>query len=154
MTYSPPAGAGQPPLPHEGQPVTGQPGYPVWTQQGWAQPVPQMPPAAQPHPPLQGYGVPPHPVLPMPYKDSTAAWLLWFFLGAFGAHHFYLGRTGWGVAYAIGFVMSLLLTVVAIGVLGLLALFVLWIVDAAQMSQRLLQHNARAYAVNRSLGFA
>ncbi|WP_166486574.1 TM2 domain-containing protein [Blastococcus saxobsidens] len=88
----------------------------------------------------------------MPYKDTTAAWLLWLFLGAFGAHHFYLGRTSWGVAYAVGFVLSWLLVVVIIGFFGLIALFVLWIVDATQMSQRLLRHNAHAYAVNRSLG--
>jgi len=90
----------------------------------------------------------------MPYKDSTAAWLLWFFLGAFGAHHFYLGRTKWGVAYAVGFVMSWLLTLVIIGFLGLIALFVLWIVDAAKMSERLQQYNAHAHAMNRSIGLA
>ncbi len=30
-------------------------------------------------------------------KDSTLAFLLAFFLGVFGAHHFYLGRTSPGV---------------------------------------------------------
>ncbi|MGY1712151.1 TM2 domain-containing protein [Geodermatophilus sp. SYSU D00758] len=90
----------------------------------------------------------------MPYKDGTAAWLLWFFLGGFGAHHFYLGRTGWGVAYAIGFVLSWLLSVVLIGFLGLAALFVLWIVDAVRMNQRLGHYNAQAFAANRSLGLA
>jgi TM2 domain-containing membrane protein YozV len=90
----------------------------------------------------------------MPYKDSTAAWLLWFFLGAFGAHHFYLGRTHWGVWYAVGFVVSWVLAFVFVGFLGLLALFVLWIVDATKMNERLQQHNAQAFAVNRSLGLA
>jgi TM2 domain-containing membrane protein YozV len=92
--------------------------------------------------------------LPMPYKDSTAAWLLWVFLGAFGAHHFYLGRTQWGVAYAIGFVVSWLLAFVIIGFLGLIALFILWIIDATKMSERLQQYNAHAFAVNRSMGLA
>jgi len=27
-------------------------------------------------------------------KNLLAAYLLWFFLGIFGAHRFYLGRTG------------------------------------------------------------
>ena len=110
----------------------------------------------QPHLPVppQGHAAVPRAVLPMPYKDGTAAWLLWFFLGSFGAHHFYLGRTKWGVAYAVSFVLSWLFTIVLIGFLGLIALFVLWIVDATQMSSRLRQYNAHAYAVNRSLGVA
>ncbi len=148
MTYPPQAGAEQPPLPLQGQPAPApQPwneaGHPVLPAQQFYSPLPQ-----------RGYAAVPHPVLPMPYKDSTAAWLLWFFLGSFGAHHFYLGRTKWGVAYAVGFMLSCLFTIVLIGILGLITLFVLWVVDATQMSQRLQQYNAHAYAVNRSLGVA
>jgi TM2 domain-containing membrane protein YozV len=36
-------------------------------------------------------------------KDSTVGVLLAVFLGNFGAHHFYLGRTGVGVLYACFF---------------------------------------------------
>jgi TM2 domain-containing membrane protein YozV len=154
MTYPPQASSNQPPLPPHGQPV---PAQPTWPQpapaQAWGAPGlpgPQFPPPMHP----QAYAAVPHPVLPMPYKDSTAAWLLWFFLGSFGAHHFYLGRTKWGVGYAVGFVLSWLLTLVIIGLLGLIALFVLWVIDATQMSQRLQEYNAQAYAVNRSRGLA
>jgi len=31
-------------------------------------------------------------------KSTAATWLLWIFLGVFGAHRFYLGRIGTGVA--------------------------------------------------------
>jgi len=31
-------------------------------------------------------------------KSVAATWLLWFFLGEFGAHRFYLGRIGTGIA--------------------------------------------------------
>ncbi len=31
-------------------------------------------------------------------KSVAATWLLWLFLGEFGAHRFYLGRVGSGVA--------------------------------------------------------
>jgi len=31
-------------------------------------------------------------------KSNAATWLLWIFLGIFGAHRFYLGRTGTAVA--------------------------------------------------------
>ena len=34
-------------------------------------------------------------------KDEVAGVLLALFLGAFGAHHFYLGRTGLGVLYVL-----------------------------------------------------
>jgi len=30
-------------------------------------------------------------------KSTAATWLLWFFLGVFGAHRFYLGRIGTGI---------------------------------------------------------
>lgn len=32
-------------------------------------------------------------------KSTGVAYLLWFFLGALGAHKFYLGRIGMGIAY-------------------------------------------------------
>lgn len=32
-------------------------------------------------------------------KDKTTALLLNFFLGGLGIHHFYLGKTSWGVMY-------------------------------------------------------
>lgn len=34
-------------------------------------------------------------------KDTGITYLLWFFLGAFGAHKFYLRQYGWGVAYLL-----------------------------------------------------
>jgi TM2 domain-containing membrane protein YozV len=36
-------------------------------------------------------------------KDELLGFLLAFFFGIFGIHHFYLGRTGWGVAYCLFF---------------------------------------------------
>ena len=32
-------------------------------------------------------------------KSKSTAYLLWFFLGGFGAHKFYLGKTGTGILY-------------------------------------------------------
>ena len=155
MTFPPQPGAPQP-FAQDGQgpqwapPAATYPAPPVQPAWGPVAPLPVQQPLAPPH--AQPYGFVPQPVLPMQYKDSTAAWLLWFFLGSFGAHHFYLGRTKWGVWYAVGFVASWLLSIVIIGVFGLIALFVLWIVDATKMTERLQQYNAHAYAVNRSLG--
>ena len=36
-------------------------------------------------------------------KSSWIAYLLWFFLGYFGIHKFYLGKVGWGFAYLFTF---------------------------------------------------
>ena len=53
-------------------------------------------------------------------KSAVIAYILWFFLGLFGAHNFYLGRKGVGIA-------QVLLT---ISVVGLLITFVWVLVDA------------------------
>lgn len=58
-------------------------------------------------------------------KSTGAAYLLWFLLGWFGAHRFYLGQTGTAVA-------QLLLGLfgwIPFG-LGWMVLFVWWLVDA------------------------
>ena len=36
-------------------------------------------------------------------KSKSTAYLLWFFLGGFGAHKFYLGKTGMGILYLFTF---------------------------------------------------
>ena len=53
-------------------------------------PVPYAVPQAAPQPP--SYGAP---VALVP-KELVVAYLLWFVLGIFGAHHFYLGKVGRG----------------------------------------------------------
>ncbi len=32
-------------------------------------------------------------------KSTWIAYVLWFFLGYFGVHKFYVGKTGWGFLY-------------------------------------------------------
>jgi TM2 domain-containing membrane protein YozV len=130
-----------------------------------AQNAPQYP-ATPPHaaypqqypqyqqPPVAPYPGGQHPVIPVQYKDSTAAWLLWFFTGAFGGHHFYLGRTQRGVVYAVTWAVSLLLSFVVIGLVGFVVLFILWIIDATQLAEQVRQYNWRAHATNQSMGYA
>src|ERR1700744_6454013 len=36
-----------------------------------------------------------------PRKSAVIAYILWFFLGWFGAHNFYLGRKGVGIAQVL-----------------------------------------------------
>ncbi|WP_205478504.1 TM2 domain-containing protein [Sphingomonas arenae] len=49
-------------------------------------------------------------------KSTGASYLLWFFLGGFGAHRFYLGRTGSAIAQLL------------LGLLGWIPLFLGWVV--------------------------
>jgi TM2 domain-containing membrane protein YozV len=64
---------------------------------------------------------------PLPLKDVALAYVLWFFLGIFGAHRFYLGKVGTGILF--------LLTggIFAIG----------WIVDAFTLASQVRAANAR-----------
>lgn len=63
-------------------------------------------------------------------KSTGVAYLLWFFLGSFGAHRFYLGRGGTGVAQLILIWGGIILSAVLIG-LPMLIIGGLWVlIDA------------------------
>lgn len=62
-------------------------------------------------------------------RNKLAAALLAFFLGGFGAHWFYLGDTNSGTNYLIGFLLSLALTFVLVGWLGIFVLGVMCLID-------------------------
>jgi TM2 domain-containing membrane protein YozV len=62
-------------------------------------------------------------------KSVGAAYLLWFFLGYFGAHRFYLGRAGSGAAQLILLVLGCL-TAFIVGSIPLVGLGIWLIVDA------------------------
>jgi len=53
-------------------------------------------------------------------KNMVIAYVLWYFLGIFGGHRFYMGKTGSAIA-------QLVLTVT---VIGLIVTVIWWIVDA------------------------
>lgn len=63
-------------------------------------------------------------------KTPVVAYLLWFFLGCFGAHRFYFGKTGSAIGMLGLNIASAVLSVIAIGFVGYLALFIWWVVDA------------------------
>ncbi|MBV8189129.1 MAG: TM2 domain-containing protein [Alphaproteobacteria bacterium] len=63
-------------------------------------------------------------------KSTGIAYLLWFFLGWFGAHRFYLGQTGTGAAMAMISVVSWITVFIAIGFVGFIVIGVWWLVDA------------------------
>ncbi|MEH3077158.1 MAG: TM2 domain-containing protein [Quadrisphaera sp.] len=141
---------GRPPaVPGHQQPGQyGQPGQPA----PYGQVQPYAAYGGQPLPP-PGYG-PGLTMFPQQYKDTTAAWLLWFFLGHLGGHDFYLRRTGSAVAKIALTLIGWVTVWVFIGIVPLAAVFVWWIVDAATMSGRLQHVNAQVYAHNRAISAA
>ena len=63
-------------------------------------------------------------------KSALIAYVLWFFLGYLGAHRFYLGHTGTGVAILLLTIASAILSFVMIG-LVLFIIPAIWVlVDA------------------------
>jgi TM2 domain-containing membrane protein YozV len=62
-------------------------------------------------------------------KSTGVAYLLWFFLGGFGAHRFYLGQTGTAVAQLILFILGWLTLIVGVGLLLLIAVGIWLFVD-------------------------
>ncbi|MCS6922694.1 MAG: TM2 domain-containing protein [Elioraea sp.] len=63
-------------------------------------------------------------------RSTGAAYLLWFFLGGFGAHRFYLGRSASAVAMLLLFIISIPLLFVFVGWFGLIIFSIWWLVDA------------------------
>lgn len=74
-------------------------------------------------------------------KELAVAFLLWWFLGIFGGHRFYLGRAASGIAMLSITVVSIPLALIFIGVLTLGAVWIWWLVDAFLLSGWVTQHN-------------
>lgn len=66
-------------------------------------------------------------------RNLVVAYLLWFFLGGFGAHRFYFKKTGSALAMLALTVGSIVLTVVLIGFIGLFVSGIWALVDAFLM---------------------
>jgi TM2 domain-containing membrane protein YozV len=71
-------------------------------------------------------------------KSSGVAYLLWFFLGGFGAHRFYLGRTGTAVAQLLLLLLGWLPMMLGYVVLGIWVL-----VDAFLIPGMIREENAK-----------
>jgi len=80
-------------------------------------------------------------------KSTLIAYLLWWFLGYFGAHRFYLGHTGSAIAMLIITLISLAGTLILIGFVGLIAIGIWWLVDAFLIPGIIRDHNMRLAAM-------
>lgn len=74
-------------------------------------------------------------------KSALIAYLLWWFLGSFGAHRFYMGRTASAILMLALFWGSVLLMVVGIGFLTIIIPSIWWIVDAFLIPGIVRDHN-------------
>lgn len=67
----------------------------------------------------------------MQQKDVGVAYLLWFFLGGFGGHRFYIGRKGSAIGMiALNALGWLTVWIFGLGVVFWAALGIWWLVDA------------------------
>lgn len=76
-------------------------------------------------------------------KSEVLSFILWFFLGMFGAHRFYLGKTGSAVVQLLITIFSMLTFVLFIGLITLLANCLWVLVDAFFILGWVRQHNNR-----------
>jgi len=79
-------------------------------------------------------------------RSVLVAYLLWFFLGYFGVHRFYLGRVWSGLAMLALFGLSSALTVLLVGYAGLLLIGVWWVVDLLLIPGMTAGYNRRVIA--------
>jgi TM2 domain-containing membrane protein YozV len=84
------------------------------------------------------YGYPHPGQYPYPYDrpDSNKlliTMLLWFFLGGFGAHRFYLGHTNSAVLMLVLQLVGIATACILVGYIFIVAVWIWWIVDLIQM---------------------
>lgn len=79
-------------------------------------------------------------------KSLIVAYLLWWFLGFFGAHRFYLGRIGSGLLMLLVSAVSWVLTFVVIGYLGVAFIGLWWLIDAFLIPSMARRHNMHLIA--------
>lgn len=65
-------------------------------------------------------------------KNMVVAYVLWYFLGMFGAHRFYMGRTGSAVAQLV----------LSVTIIGTIVTGIWWFVDAFLVHTWVKEHNA------------
>jgi TM2 domain-containing membrane protein YozV len=64
-------------------------------------------------------------------KSMILGYVLWYFLGIFGGHRFYMGRTGSAITQLI----------LSITVVGMIATFIWWVIDAFKLHVWIREHN-------------
>lgn len=79
-------------------------------------------------------------------RSALLAYLLWFFLGWFGLHRFYLGRIGSGSVMLVLLGLSWITHFVLIGFVGFAVLGLWWLIDALLIPGMTRSYNERVIA--------
>lgn len=74
-------------------------------------------------------------------KSNGVAYLLWFLLGGIGAHRFYAGRTGTGIAYVALQVLAWITLGAGAGVFVFMVIGLWWLIDAFLLPGMIRQSN-------------
>jgi TM2 domain-containing membrane protein YozV len=97
-----------------------------------------------------GYGVSRDAQVSMQYdankKSGLVAYLLWFFVGMFGGHRFYLGSTGPAIAQLVITLVSIVTAVFIIGFVGLAAVGIWVLIDAFLIPGLIQSYNSNLVA--------
>ena len=91
-----------------------------------------------------GYGAYQQPVYVMPLKSSGIAYLLWFFLGFVGAHHFYADRPGSGVTMLVLWLLGMATVWFFVGLIFLIPVGIWLFIDLFLIPGYIRDANARA----------
>jgi len=110
--------------------------------------LPQSSAPPQPSAPLQPYAqslpyAQSQPAYFRPLKDRGVAYVFAILLAGFGAHHFYLGHVGAGIAYILLWWAGWILSPILIGIPLLLTVGVWWIVDLCTLAKQVDAANRR-----------
>jgi len=74
-------------------------------------------------------------------RNVVLAYLIWFFLGYGGVHRKYVGRWVSGFIMLVIFGLSLLLTLVFVGYIGLGFIAIWWVIDALLLAGMVGRYN-------------
>ena len=77
-------------------------------------------------------------------KSTTAAYLLWFFLGAIGIHKFYVGKAGMGVLYIILTTIGVATVSFVVGFIPIAIVGILLLVDLFTLPNQIREANENA----------
>lgn len=83
----------------------------------------------------------PHSVPAAP-KNVVLAYVLWFFLGIFGVHQYYIGNVKRGLFILAAWAIAAITSAIFIGGIIGLALFVYWIYEAVTLNDQVQEANS------------